>query len=125
MPGQSFLLLHMHELLTYLNHRAVTTLLIVGEHGTLQDLRSEIDISYLSDATVAFRFFEADGGVRSAVTALKSRINQNERTIREFRLSTGVGLQVGEPLADFKGVMSGMPTYTGGTELLTDAYPKG
>jgi circadian clock protein KaiC len=125
MPGQSFLLLHMYELLTYLNHRAVTTLLIVGEHGALQDLRSEIDISYLSDSTVAFRFFEADGAVRSAVTALKSRINQNERTIREFRLSKGVGLQVGEPLADFEGVMSGMPTYTGGTKLLTDADPKG
>jgi circadian clock protein KaiC len=125
MPGQSFLLLHMHELLTYLNHRAVTTLLIVGEHGAVQNLRSEIDISYLSDATIAFRFFEADGGVRSAVTALKSRVNQNERTIREFRLSTGVGLQVGEPLADFEGVMSGMPTYAGRTKLLTDADPKG
>jgi len=125
MPGQSFLLLHMHELLTYLNHRAVTTLLIVGEHGAVQNLRSEIDISYLSDATIAFRFFEADGGVRSAVTALKSRVNQNERTIREFRLSKGVGVQVGEPLAAFEGVMSGMPTYTGGTKLLTDADPNG
>jgi circadian clock protein KaiC len=125
MPGQSYLLLHMHELLTYLNHRGATTVLIVGEHGAVQDLRSEIDISYLSDATIAFRFFEADGGVRSAVTALKSRINQNERTIREFRLSKGVGLQVGEPLAAFEGVMSGMPTYTGGTKLLTDADPNG
>jgi circadian clock protein KaiC len=125
MPGQSYLLLHMHELLTYLNHRGVTTLLIVGEHGSVQDLRSEIDISYLSDATIAFRFFEAEGGMRSAVTALKSRINQNERTIREFRLSRGVGLQVGEPLADFEGVMSGMPSYAGGTTLLTDAHPKG
>jgi circadian clock protein KaiC len=125
MPGQSYLLLHMHELLTYLNHRGVTTLLIVGEHGSVQELRSEIDISYLSDATIAFRFFEADGEVRSAVTALKSRINQNERTIREFRLSQGVGLQVGEPLADFEGVMSGTRSYAGGTELLTDADAKG
>ena len=121
MPGQSFLLLHMHELLTYLNHRGVITVLIVGEHGAVQDVRSEIDISYISDATIAFRFFEAEGGVRSAVTALKSRTNQNERTIREFRLSNGSGLQVGEPLADFEGVLSGMPRYTGGTKLLSDA----
>jgi circadian clock protein KaiC len=125
MPGQSFLVLHMHELLTYLNHRGVTTLLIVGEHGGVQDVRSEIDISYLSDATLAFRFFEAQGGVRSAVTALKSRTHQNERTIREFRLSQGVGLQVGEPLADFEGVLSGMPTYAGATRLLTDADANG
>jgi circadian clock protein KaiC len=125
MPGQSFLVLHMHELLTYLNHRGVTTLLIVGEHGAVQDVRSEIDISYLSDATIAFRFFEAEGGVRSAVTALKSRTHQNERTIREFRLSQGVGLQVGEPLADFEGVLSGMPTNAGATRLLTDADANG
>ncbi len=120
MPGQSFLLLHMHELLTYLNHRGVTTLLIVGQHGTIENVRTEIDLSYLSDATIVFRFFEAEGGVRSAVTAMKSRTSQNQRTIREFRLSEGLGLQVGEPLAAFEGVMSGMPTYTGATKLLAD-----
>ena len=88
-------------------------------------MRTEIDLSYLADATMMFRFFEAEGAVRSAVTVVKSRTAPNERTIREFRLSTGVGLQVGEPLADFEGVMSGMPTYAGRTKLLTDADPKG
>ena len=113
MPGQTFLLLHMHELLTFLNHRAVTTMLIVGQHGSLGEVRTEIDLSYLADATMMFRFFEAEGAVRSAVTVVKSRTAPNERTIREFRLSQQRGLQIGEPIADFEGVMSGMPRYAG------------
>lgn len=120
MPGQSFLLLHMHELLTYLNHRAVTTVLIVGQHGAVDNVRTEIDLSYLSDSTVLFRFFEAEGGVRSAVTVMKSRTSRNQRTIHEFRLSEDLGLQVGEPLVAFEGVMSGVPKYAGGTRLLND-----
>ena len=120
MPGQTFLLLHMHELLTFLNHRAVTTILIVGQHGSLGEVRTEIDLSYLADATMMFRFFEAEGAVRSAVTVVKSRTAPNERTIREFRLSPSSGLQIGEPIADFEGVMSGMPRYAGSTKMMAD-----
>lgn len=120
MPGQSYLLLHMHELLTFLNHSGVTTMLVVGQHGSIGDVRAEIDLSYLSDATLLFRFFEAEGGVRSAITAIKSRTAENQRTIREFRLSEGAGLQVGEPLAAFEGVMSGLPAYRGSTKMMVD-----
>jgi circadian clock protein KaiC len=120
MPGQSFLLLHMHELLTFLNHRAVTTMLIVGQHGSLGEVRTEIDLSYLADATLVFRFFEAEGAVRSALTVVKSRTAPNERTIREFRLSPQRGLQVGEPIMDFEGVMSGMARYSGVTKMMSD-----
>jgi len=118
MPGQSFLLLHMHELLTYLSQQGVITLLIVGQHGLVGETRSEIDLSYLSDAILLFRFFEARGEVRSAITAVKSRAAENERTIREFRLSSRHGLQVGEALAGFEGVLSGLPTYRGSTPLI-------
>ncbi len=118
MPGQSFLLLHMHELLTFLNHRGVTTMLVVGQHGVIGDVRTEIDLSYLSDATVLYRFFEAEGAVRSAITALKSRTGPNQHTIREFRLSFKDGLQVGEPLHGFDGVLGGLPRYSGSTQLL-------
>jgi circadian clock protein KaiC len=121
MPGQTFLLLHMHELLTFLNHRAVTTMLIVGQHGSLGEVRTEIDLSYLADATMMFRFFEAEGAVRSAVTVVKSRTAPNERTIREFRLGHRHGLQIGEPIADFEGVMSGMPRYAGVTKMMVDS----
>jgi len=121
MPGETFLLLHMHELLTFLNHRAVTTMLIVGQHGSLGEVRTEIDLSYLADATMMFRFFEAEGAVRSALTIVKSRTAANERTIREFRLSEREGLQIGEPIADFEGVMSGMPRYAGATKMMVDS----
>ena len=67
-----------------------------------------------------FRFFEAEGAVRTAVSVVKSRTAPNERTIREFRLSPSSGLQIGEPIADFEGVMSGMPRYAGSTKMMAD-----
>jgi circadian clock protein KaiC len=84
-------------------------------------VRTEIDLSYLADATMMFKFFEAEGAVRSAVTIVKSRTAPNERTIREFRLSHRGGLQIGEPIADFEGVMSGMPRYAGDTKMMVDS----
>jgi circadian clock protein KaiC len=120
MPGEQYLLLQMHELLSYLNQQGVTTLLVLGQHGFLGDMRSDIDLSYLSDAILLFRFFEARGAVRSAVSAVKSRTSAHERTIREFTLSAG-GLQVGDALRDFVGVLSGLPSYQGETTLLDSA----
>jgi circadian clock protein KaiC len=121
MPGQTFLLLHMHELLTFLNNQGVATMLIVGEHGGVGDVHTDIDISFLADATLMFRFFEAQGAVRSAITAVKSRTAQNERTIREFRLSAESGLQIGEPIAGFEGVLGDTVQYTGATRMLDDS----
>ncbi|HUP06476.1 MAG TPA: ATPase domain-containing protein [Caldimonas sp.] len=123
MPGEAFLLLHMHELLTHLNHSGVTTLLVVAQHGVVTDLRSDLDLSYLSDAMLLFRYFEAAGGVRTAITAVKNRTRANERTIREFRMSSAKGLQVGEPLAGFEGILAGVPDYTGSTELIGTGQP--
>jgi circadian clock protein KaiC len=120
MPGQTFLVLHMHELLTFLNHRGVLTMLVVNQHGSIGEVRGEIDLSYLADATMLFRFFEAQGEVRSAVTVIKSRTSANERSIREFRLSEDRGLQVGEPIAGFQGVVSGITRYTGRTRMMED-----
>ena len=120
MPGQNFMLLHMHELLTFLNHQGVTTILVVGQHGVIGTMRSDLDLSYLSDAVLLFSFFETDGSVHSAITAVKSRTFQNQRTIREFRLTTGVGLEIGEPLAAFEGILGGVPAYAGETKMLAD-----
>ncbi len=117
MPDEQFLILQMHELITYLNHQGVTTLLVLGQHGIVGDVRSDIDLSYLSDGILLFRFFEANGEVRSAMSVVKSRVNAHERTIREFRL-TGAGLQVGEALRDFRGVLTGLTSYSGRTPLL-------
>jgi len=118
MPGEAFLLLHMHELLTYLNHLGVTTLLIVAQHGVVSDVHSNLDLSYLSDAMVLFRYFESAGEVHTAITAVKSRTLPNEHTIREFHMSPTHGLQVGAPLAGFEGILGGAPDYQGETELI-------
>ncbi len=117
MPGQRYLILQMHELLSYLNQQGVITLLVLGQHGLIGNVSTEIDLSYLSDAIVLFRFFEASGSVLSAVSILKSRTSEHERTIREFRVSAA-GLQVGQPLKDFNGVLSGLPSYAGDVPLL-------
>lgn len=121
MPGQSFLLLHMHELLSFLNRQGVITMLIVGQHGLIGEVRSDIDLSYLSDSIILYRFFEARGEVRSAISVIKSRTGANERSIRELRLSVNSGLQIGAALRGFEGVMGGMPSYRGETPMLDHA----
>jgi circadian clock protein KaiC len=118
MPGRSYLLLHLHELLTFLNHRAVTTMLVVGQHGVVGNVQSELDLSYLSDSVLLFKFFENDGVVHSAVTAVKSRTFQNERTIREFRISPSIGIEIGKPLAGFEGILGGVTAYRGETQMM-------
>jgi len=120
MPGQSFLMLHMHELLTYLNQQGVLTMLVVGQHGLVGDVRSDIDLSYLSDAILLYRFFESRSQVRTAVSVLKSRTGANQRTIRELRLGLPAGVQVGDELHDFEGVLAGAVSYLGSTPMLPD-----
>ena len=117
MPGEKYLLLQMHELLTYLNQQGVLTVLILGQHGVLGDMRSDIDLSYLSDAIVLFRFFESKGQILKAIAAVKSRTSEHEQTVREFRLALG-GIEVGEPLTDFQGILSGVPSYRGAIPML-------
>ena len=80
-------------------------------------MESSIDLSYLSDAVLLLRFFEAQGTVRKAISVVKKRVGTHEDTIREFRLSAR-GLQFGEPLTDFQGVMSGIPTYVGSQQMI-------
>jgi circadian clock protein KaiC len=119
MPGSKHLMLQMHELLSYLNHRNVVTILVLGQHGLLGELRSEVDISYLSDAILLFRYFEARGSLLKAVSMVKSRTAPHELTIREFRLGPQ-GLEVGQELTDFEGVLLGVTAYKGELALLGD-----
>ena len=120
MPGSKYLLLQMHELLTYLSHRNVVTVLILGQHGLLGDVESDVDMSYLADAILLFRYFEARGKLLKAVSMVKSRTNLHEQTIREFRLGER-GLELGPELTDFEGVLAGVTTYRGSMPLLGDA----
>ena len=117
MPGEHFLTLQMHELLSYLNQQGVTTVLVLGQHGLIGEVRSDVDLSYLSDTTVSLRFFEASGRLRRAMTVIKSRISDHALTIHELRLSSE-GIVIGDALEGFEGVLTGLPTYRGVTPML-------
>jgi circadian clock protein KaiC len=113
MPGERFLMLHMHELLSYLGQRGVTTLMIVTQHGLLSaDIQTPVDVSYIADSVIVLRFFEAEGVVRKAISVAKKRTGNHERTIRELQLGPG-GLHIGPPLRRFRGVLTGTPSGTG------------
>jgi circadian clock protein KaiC len=120
MPGDRHLLLQMHEVLTYLNQRGIVTILVLAQHGVVGEMRSDVDLSYLSDAILLFRFFEARGSLLKAVSVVKSRTSAHELTIREFRL-TKDGVEVGQALTDFEGVLTGVATYKGAMPLLADS----
>ena len=117
MPNEQFLVLQMHELLTYLGQRGVVTMLILGMHGIMGDIRADVDLSYLADTAVQLRYFETGGEVRQAISVIKTRTARHERTIREFQISD-TGLTFGEPLKDFQGVLTGAPVFSGGGESL-------
>jgi circadian clock protein KaiC len=112
MPDERFLILQMHELLTYLGQQGVLTILILAQHGLVGPMDTPLDISYLSDAVLMLRYFELAGTVRRALSVVKKRSGQHEHTIREFRLS-GDGIKVGPPMKEFSGIFSGNPHYTG------------
>lgn len=112
MPEENSLILHMHELLQFLNRCGASTFLTVAQHGLMGEMRAPVDVSYLADLVVLLRFFEADGRVRRAVSVIKKRTGRHEDTIREFRISNH-GLSVGGPLKEFHGVLRGVPTYRG------------
>ncbi|MGO4388622.1 ATPase domain-containing protein [Microvirga sp. 2YAF29] len=112
MPEQPFIVLQMHELLTYLNQQGIVTILILAQHGMIGQMASPIDLTYLSDTVVLLRFFEANGRIRRALSVVKRRTGSHEDTIREFRID-GQGLRVGSPLEQFRGVLTGVPTFEG------------
>ena len=112
MPEGRFLILQMHELLTYLNQQGVLTLLVLAQHGLVGPMNTPLDISYLSDAVLMLRYFEYGGMVHRALSVVKKRSGNHEHTIREFQLSAA-GVRVGPPLVNFTGIFSGTPQYTG------------
>jgi len=116
MPEEQALILHMHELLQYLNRHGVMTFLTVAQHGLVGDMKSPVDVTYLADAVILLRYFEAAGRVRRAISIVKKRTGTHEDTIREFWI-TDQGVTLGEPLTDFQGVLRGVPALVG-------AYPQ-
>jgi circadian clock protein KaiC len=117
MPNERFLMLHMHELLIYLNQQGVLTLMTLAQHGVIAQMQSPVDVSHLADNVILLRYFEAHGELRQAISVVKNRDRSHERTIREFQI-TPTGIRIGQPLRQFRGVLGGVPVYSGKEKLL-------
>jgi circadian clock protein KaiC len=119
MPQEKQLILHMHELLQFLNRRGATTFLTVAQHGLVGDMRTPVDVTYLADTVILLRYFEATGRVRRAISVIKKRTSAHEDTIREYRIGSD-GITLGEPLTSFQGVLRGVPEMLGVDQALLD-----
>lgn len=118
MPPDRFLITQMHALLTYLNQKNVLSLLTLTHHGVVGNITAQdIDVSYLADTLILLRHFEAGGSVRQAISVIKKRHGTHEKSIRELSISDD-GVEVGAPLVDFSGVLSGQPRYEGNAQRL-------
>ena len=126
MPEEKALILHIHELLQYLNRQGANTFLTVAQHGLVGDMKTPVDVTYLADTVILLRYFEALGSVRRAVSVIKKRTGRHEDTIREFRFGSK-GLEVGAPVSQFQGVLRGVPNFIGATSaglMNTDRVPE-
>lgn len=112
MPEEKQLILHMHELLQFLNRQGATTFLTVAQHGLVGDMKAPVDVTYLADTVILLRYFEALGRVRRAISIVKKRTSAHEDTIREYRIDKE-GITLGEPLTKFQGVLRGVPEMIG------------
>ena len=116
MPDEKQLILHMHELLQFLNRQGASTFLTVAQHGLVGDMRSPVDVTYLADTVILLRYFEAAGRVRRAISIIKKRTGAHEDTIREYCIGEN-GITLGEPLTNFQGVLRGVPELLASTQL--------
>jgi circadian clock protein KaiC len=126
MPEERFLTTHLHELFAYLNQKGVMTMIVVAQHGMLASSgggAGDIDVSYLADTVLLFRYYEAAGEVHQAISVFKKRTGAHERTIRQLKIDED-GVAVGEPLRQFRGIMTGVPLYQGASST-AEATPTG
>lgn len=124
MPQEQHLILQIHELLSFLSQQGVATLLVNSQTGLVGSMQSSLNVSYVADAVILLRFFEAEGRIRKAISVLKNRGGRHEDTIRELRVDAQ-GIRIGAPLAEFRGVLSGTPEYLGSPRPLMEDRPVG
>ena len=85
-------------------------------------MAGDVDVSYLADTVLLFRYFEAAGQIKQAVSVFKKRTGEHERSLRELKI-TSQGVVVGEVLTEFRGVMTGVPQYEGKVPMLPGEKP--
>ncbi len=120
MPHEQFLAMQLHELLAYLGQQGVATILTLAQHGFIGTMQSPVDVSYLADTVLLFRYFEYKGEIRQALSVLKKRSGRHERAIRELRFGPNK-ISVGEPLTDFRGVLTGVPSFVGNSSKVEES----
>lgn len=118
MPEENALILHIHEMLQYLNRQGANTFITVAQHGLVGDMKSPVDVTYLADTVILLRYFEAEGRVRRAISVIKKRTGKHENTIREYKIGM-TGLTLGEPLSGFQGILRGVPILIGDREPMS------
>ncbi len=115
MPEERFLILQLHELLSFLGQKSVTTILVVAQHGMLgPNMEAPVDVSYIADTVLLFRFYEKEGRLNQAFSVVKRRGGEHDRTIRSLRLGGTDGIEVGSPLGHLQGVLTGVPMVIAG-----------
>jgi circadian clock protein KaiC len=122
MPEERHLNLQLHELLAFLNQQGVITLMVLAQQGVIGSMSSDVDLTYLADTVVLLRYFESEGAIHQAISVMKKRSGDHERTIREFSVCAD-GIKIGLPLTDMHGVLTGMPTLRAGSQ--TSHEPSG
>jgi len=115
MPKEQYLTLQLHELLAFLSQQGVITIMVLAQQGLVGAMQSTVDLTYLADTVILVRYFEARGAVRQAISVIKKRSGNHERTLREMRV-TSAGITVGEPLSGMQGVLTGVPTYVNSSD---------
>jgi circadian clock protein KaiC len=126
MPDERFLATHLHELFAYLNQAGILTIVVVAQHGMLASgaPSGTVDVSYLADSVLLFRYYEAEGEVNQAISVFKKRTGAHERTIRQLQISE-TGLAVGPALRQFRGIMTGVPQYRDADLMRAEVAPDG
>ncbi|MEY2562136.1 MAG: circadian clock protein KaiC [Verrucomicrobiota bacterium] len=108
MGDERYINLQLHELITYLNQQGVITMITIAPSGLMGQMQSPIDVTYLADTVLAFRFFEAAGAVHKAISVIKKRTGAHENTIRELFIDKD-GIRIGPALDAFRGILTGVP----------------
>jgi circadian clock protein KaiC len=109
-PEEKFLLLHLHELLSYLGQEGVVSILVFAQQGLIGNMHTAVDVSYLADCVILLRYFEAQGRIHKAISVVKKRSGEHETSIRSMEMNRQ-GLTIGEPLSNYRGVLTGIPTF--------------
>jgi circadian clock protein KaiC len=122
MPAERHLNLQLHELLAFLNHQSVITIMILAQQGVVGVMSSDVDLTYLADSVVLLRYYESRGAVRQAISVIKKRSGNHERTIREIAVDAQ-GIRLGPPLENLQGVLSGTPTLVPDTRPSSQPLP--